>query len=58
MTVQVVNLRTKRKQMARAKAREAALSRPSVTKAERERVAAESDRARKHLDAHRRDDDG
>lgn len=58
MTVQIVNLRTRRKQMARAKARAAALARPAVKKSERERVAAENDRARKQWQAHRREDDG
>lgn len=58
MTVQVVNLRTRRKQMARAKARAEALSRPGVTKTERERVTAENSRMKKQLDAHRREDDG
>ena len=58
MTVQVINLRTRRKQMARAKARAEALSRPSVPKSERERAAAENSRMKKRLDVHRREDDG
>jgi hypothetical protein len=55
---EVVNLRTRRKQVARAAARKASGARPAPhgeTKAARDRHLAESEKAIRHLDQHRRD---
>ncbi|MCY1125507.1 DUF4169 family protein [Frigidibacter sp. RF13] len=55
---EVVNLRTKRKQAARAAARESSAenaARHGETKAARDRYLAEAEKAVRHLDQHRRD---
>jgi hypothetical protein len=57
----VVNLRTVRKQAARAGARAdatAAAARHGESRQERDKRAAESAKAKAHLDGHRRDPDG
>ncbi|HET7409473.1 MAG TPA: DUF4169 family protein [Paracoccaceae bacterium] len=60
MNARIVNLRTRRKQIARDQKREAPSKArvPGVSKAERDRAEAENRRAQEHLDGHRRDDEG
>ena len=60
MNGRIINLRTRRKQIARAEKRKAVADGPApgISKAERERAEAENGRAGEKLEGHRRDDEG
>lgn len=61
MTARIVNLRTVRKQRIRAEKKARAdenAARFGRTRAQRELERAEEEKARRHLDQHRKDDDG
>ncbi|MFC3119328.1 DUF4169 family protein [Jhaorihella thermophila] len=61
MTARIVNLRTVRKQRIRAEKKARAdenAARFGRTRAQRELERAEEEKARRHLDRHRKDDDG
>ncbi|MES1156993.1 MAG: DUF4169 family protein [Alphaproteobacteria bacterium] len=57
---QIINLRTAKKHRARADAEKTAAANRAAhgqTKAQKQHKKAEAERAAKHLDAHKRDDD-
>ena len=59
MNARIVNLRTRRKQKTRDAKRKAADGpAPGVSRAERDRAAAENRIERERLEGHRRDDEG